>query len=166
MSWQQNNRWYLSAGPALLAGLVLGLAFHLAFTGASGAEAAFVTNDEAEIRKLLDEAAANEQRRDPWVTARMLAEDFVRVGADGAVWDKAQTIAATEPPRDATILSVGFEDERIRFYGNTAVVTGLGVMRGRSNGGEEFVIRNRCLLVMVKSSGRWQVAALQQTRAR
>ncbi|HEV2761883.1 MAG TPA: nuclear transport factor 2 family protein, partial [Pyrinomonadaceae bacterium] len=103
--------------------------------------------------------------RDRAAAERMLAEEFVRTGPRGEVWDRAQTLT-NFPADDGTAgRSVHFEDERIRVYGDVAVVTGVGVLKGAEKSGGEFELRNRCTFVLVKSGGRWRAVAAQQTRA-
>lgn len=120
---------------------------------------------EAGVREFLRLAGENEVRRDRALAERQLAEDFVRTGPRGEVWDRAQTLA-NFPSGDGTAArSVTFEDERIRIYGDTAVVTGLGVMKGKDKQGRPFEVRHRCTFVLVKRDGRWQAVAVHQTRA-
>lgn len=120
---------------------------------------------EQEVRAVLREASENELKRDRAVAERLMAEDFIRTGPNGEVWDRAQTLANFPQAEASPLKSVEFKDERIRIYGDTAVVTGLGVARGQSTGGAGFVVHNRCTFVLVKREGGWQVVAIQQTRA-
>lgn len=115
---------------------------------------------EQEVRAVLREASENELKRDRAVAERLMADDFIRSGPNGEVWDRAQTLANFPQAESSPLKSVEFKDERIRIYGDTAVVTGLGVANGAG-----FVVHNRCTFVLVKRDGRWQVVAIQQTRA-
>ena len=123
------------------------------------------TRAEAEVREFLRAVTDNEINRDRAAAERLLADDFVRTGPHGEVWDRAQTLAnfttdGGSPPR-----TVNFEDERVRVYDDTAVVTGLGVLRGADRQGRASEVRNRCTFVLVRRDGRWQAVAVHQTRA-
>lgn len=120
---------------------------------------------EAEVREFLRAAGENEVRRDRAAAERAMADEFIRTGPRGEVWDKAQTLANFTAGDGTSARAVTFEDERVRVYGDTAVVTGLGVMKGRDKGGRPFEVRNRCTFVLVKRDGRWQAVAVHQTRA-
>ena len=120
---------------------------------------------EREVRGVLREAAENEVRRDRAAAERLLADDFIRTGPRAEVWDKSQTLAHFPEDDGTSARSLRFEDERVRIYGDAAVVTGLGVLKGADKSGREFEIRNRCTFVMVKREGRWRAVAVHQTRA-
>jgi ketosteroid isomerase-like protein len=122
-------------------------------------------NAEAEVREFLRVLGENEVRRDRAVAERTLADDFVRTGPRGEVWDRAQTLANFPADDGTAARSVQFEDERIRVYGETAVVTGLGVLKATNKQGRPVEIRNRCTFVLVRRDGRWQAVAAHQTRA-
>lgn len=120
---------------------------------------------EAEVREFLRAAGEMEVRRDRAVAASLLAEEFVRTGPRGEVWDRAQTLANFPTDDGTTARSVRFEDERIRLYGDTAVVTGLGVLKATDKHGRPIELRHRCTFVLVRRDGRWQAVAVHQTRA-
>jgi len=121
--------------------------------------------EEAAVREFLREAGENEVTRDRAAAEAMLADDFVRTGPRGEVWDKSQTLANYPAEDGAASRSAAFEDERIKVYGDVAVVTGLGVVKGAEKSGKTFELRNRCTFVLVKQGGRWRAVAAHQTRA-
>ncbi|HYP54373.1 MAG TPA: nuclear transport factor 2 family protein [Pyrinomonadaceae bacterium] len=159
-------RSFLYGGAWAVLGLALGVLSQLACAhagpaaGESGGQTA-----EQEIRRVLREAEDNEIRRDRATAERLLADDFIRTGPHGEVWDRAQTLANFPADDGSKARSVAFEDERIRVYGDAAVVTGLGVLKGADKSGRPFEVRNRCTFVLVRRDGRWQAAAVHQTRA-
>jgi hypothetical protein len=117
------------------------------------------------VREFLRVVGENEVRRDRAVAERTMADEFIRTGPRGEVWDRSQTLANFPTDDGSTARSVSFEDERVRVYGDTAVVTGLGRLKGTDKGGQPFEVRNRCTFVLVKRDGRWQAVAVHQTRA-
>jgi ketosteroid isomerase-like protein len=95
-------------------------------------------------------------RRDSVAFARLLAPRFVYTEND-QVMTKAQLIEAVVHGPD-TVESAGNEDMKAYVYGNTAVVTGWLVVKGRGKDGP-FDRRYRYTDVWVNRSGRWQVIA-------
>jgi predicted ABC-type sugar transport system permease subunit len=59
--------------------------------------------------------------------------------------------------------SNSIDEVAVRFYGNTAVVTGRATPKGTVNG-LDFRPSIRYSRVYVKIDGRWQVVMFQQTR--
>ncbi len=149
-------RWMFIALPLAL------LCLSVWFIGS--ARAIQVSREEGEIREFLRQVTENEVRRDPETFNRLAAPEFVRIGANGEVWNKEQTLAFGRAPRSSTLLSVQRQDERIRIYGDTAIVTGLGIAQMRNADGREYVVRNLCTFVLVKRGGRWLCVSVQQTR--
>ncbi len=116
---------------------------------------------EAELRRLEGEWFDAIIKGDKATLGRLLAEDFVGIGNDGERVNKTQLIAeATASGVD----EVKSEDIQLRFYGNTAVVTGRGsYIRNGSKVGED-----RHTEVWVKRPGpagkaRWQAVSWQTT---
>ncbi len=95
---------------------------------------------------------------------RLTAPEFVRVGADGEVSNKEQTLDFIRQSAKSNVQKVEIQNEQIHIYGNDAVVTGLGIATGEDGAGKKFVVRNFCTFVLVKRNGRWQCASVQQTR--
>lgn len=150
------RRWVFIALPLLLlftAGWFIG-----------SARAVQMSREEGEIREFLRQVAEIEVRRDSEAFDRLAAPEFIRIGANGEVWNKEQTLAYGRAPRNSTVQSVERRDETIRIYGDTAIVTGLGIARMREAAGREFVVRNLCTFVLVKRDGRWLCVSVQQTR--
>lgn len=90
---------------------------------------------------------------------RFLADDLQYAHAGGNTQDKAQYIAAvTNGP--ARYESFTFEDQKVKLYGNVAVLTGFCDVKmvGRE------LFRVRTLQVYIERNGQWQMAAHQSTR--
>ena len=95
-------------------------------------------------------------RRDEAAFNRLLAPRFVYTEND-QVMTKAQLIDAVVRGSD-TVESAANEDMKAHVYGNTAVVTGWLVVRGRGKDGA-FDRRYRYTDTWVYRGGRWQVIA-------
>lgn len=82
--------------------------------------------------------------------------------SDGRVQTKAEYLGelATRSRRNDAIVN---EDVRLRTYGETAVVTGVSVQSGVSNG-EPWRGRFRFTRVWVKRDGSWLMVASHSSR--
>jgi ketosteroid isomerase-like protein len=85
---------------------------------------------------------------------RMLADDYVFIGADGVVSSKADFVRDMRS-RDLIWKSVAVKDVRVRIYGNTAVVTGRFFGEGTYKG-SPLDERQRYTSVWIKRNGRWR----------
>ena len=95
-------------------------------------------------------------RRDSAAFARLLAPRFVYSEND-QVMTKAELIDAVVHGSD-TVESASNEDMKAYVYGNTAVVTGWLIVKGRGKGGA-FNRRYRYTDTWMYRNGRWQVIA-------
>lgn len=109
-----------------------------------------------EIKLVLWPRAYREQ--DVALLDRLLDPGFRLVGADGDVSDKAgelDWIARNKPSYD----SFRYEIERLDIHGgDTAVVAGMGTVRGRRDGAP-YTSRYRSTNVLVKRDGAWRAVA-------
>lgn len=123
------------------------------------------------IEEVIQQVLAVEQA---WTTAhlqgdvatieRLMADDYVKINADGSLTDKATNLATYQP--DERFWEVARGDEYdVRIYGDTALVIGRWTARG-VNHGERFDYRARFLSVYVKRHGQWQMVAEQSTEIR
>src|ERR1051325_5898984 len=92
---------------------------------------------------------------------RIIADDFHIVVADGRLLDKAQDL---EPLKSGELKfdSVSTEDVKVFIYGDTAVVTGIGVFQINYQG-RASSIRERFFDVYQKRKKQWQVVASRST---
>jgi len=117
---------------------------------------------EQELRRLNQEAADMQVRKDAIAAERLLADDYVFLQADGNVSNKAQNIAVIRDPA-FVCQSLVTEDVTVRVYGDAGVVTGRVVMHATYGGqdvGGEFLYTD----VWARRGGRWQTVVSQATR--
>jgi ketosteroid isomerase-like protein len=114
------------------------------------------TSVERTLYRLEDQWTQALVRRDGAAFDRLLAPRFVYTEND-QVMTKAQLIDAVVRGAD-TVESAGNEDMKAYVYGNTAVVTGWLIVKGRGKDGA-FNRRYRYTDTWVNRSGRWQVIA-------
>ncbi len=97
----------------------------------------------------------------------LLAEDDIQTDFRGAVQDKASWMqdfkrVAANVHSGKTQWEMSFDDEKVRVYGDLAIVTGRGTFNGRRNGAPvNHVIR--FTNVWVKRGGAWQLVKYQAT---
>src|ERR1041385_7614519 len=117
--------------------------------------------EEESIRKVEDEFATAYGRNDAETLDRLWAADYTFVNPAGQVLTKAQRLAML---RSGELKIEGYsrDDESIRVYGNTAVVTYRSTVHAQRNG-TDISSQRRVITVLVKKDGRWQAVAQQST---
>jgi ketosteroid isomerase-like protein len=110
--------------------------------------------EQARVRALLQQDFATLER--------IMAEDCVHVESNGTVRTTAQFLAAFEAGEFA-FEAFDIEENRVRLYGDTAVVMGRYSNRIRTGGTTLPLKRARHLRVYVKRVGSWQLVAHQAT---
>jgi ketosteroid isomerase-like protein len=95
---------------------------------------------------------------------RYVAEDFLETNPNGAVYTKAEVVAFAQSD-SVRFGSVDVDDQKVRVYGDTAVVTGRAHIKGAA-AREGRVIDSwvRYTRVWVKQGGSWKIVAFHVTR--
>lgn len=96
------------------------------------------------------------------VLDRIEADEYTLTGPTGSVLDKKEDM---EQYRSGALVIEAFQlsDLNVRVYGQTAVVTGQSMIRGKEKG-VNISGPYRFTDVFVKRDGRWQCVASQVTR--
>ncbi len=115
-----------------------------------------------EVTRALRRIEEASLRVDRAALERLLADDFTFTNSVGVASTKRQHIEAFGPDK-FHLVSVSNDEEDMRVYGNTAVVTSSGERKAQV-GGRDVSGRVRSLMVFVKREGRWQLVAQQDTR--
>ncbi len=87
----------------------------------------------------------------------ILAEDYIGTNTDGIVKTKAQSLASLKSD-ETEVTSEVADDYRVRFYGDTAVVT-FRIFEKSQLKGKDTSLLERVTDVWVKTAGRWQCVA-------
>jgi uncharacterized protein (TIGR02246 family) len=104
---------------------------------------------------------------DPKSMQSLLAEDDLQTDFRGEVQDKSSWLqafrsVASNVHSGETQWEISFDDEKVRVYGNAAIVTGRGTFKGQKKGApRNHVIR--FTTVWVKRRGAWQLVSYQAT---
>jgi len=93
---------------------------------------------------------------------RLTAEDYTHVETGGGVRDKAGFLAILSRP-GMRFTSWVIDENCVRIYGDTAVVTGRYHNTVRTSAGEQPPKQARHIRVYVRRDGRWQNVAHQAT---
>jgi ketosteroid isomerase-like protein len=117
-----------------------------------------VNNQTKELREVVEDWAAAEQRGDAASLEGALAEDFIGIGPRGFMLTKDQWLERHESGK-LRYRSLGLDEVQVRLYGDAAVVTGRQSAEGKY---EDFDLRDRfrATLVFVKQRERWMLAGL------
>ena len=115
-----------------------------------------------EVKQVLRQIGEASLRMDKAALEQLLADDFTFANSVGIASVKRQHIEALAPDRYKLESSVT-EEENVRVYGNTAVVTSSSERKAKV-GGRDVSGRVRSLMVLVKRGGGWQLVAVQDTR--
>jgi ketosteroid isomerase-like protein len=117
--------------------------------------------EEESIRKVEDEFATAYGRNDAEALDRLWAADYIFVNPAGQVVTKAQRLAMLRSG-ELKIESYTRDDESIRIYGNTAIVTYRSTVKAQRNG-NDISSQRRVITVLVRKDNRWQAVAQQST---
>jgi ketosteroid isomerase-like protein len=116
---------------------------------------------EQELVKIERKIAELFMRRDATALEPLIADDFLSFNPVGTEITKAQVMAQLTSP-DYEVESLQHEDNRVRVFGDAAVVTAITVVKGQYKG-EDASGRFRYMRVWIKRQGRWQAVAAQSS---
>ena len=93
--------------------------------------------------------------KDAKALERILDDTFVNVESDGKLLTKAEVMAEV---RESTILQVLTESMVVNLHGDTAIVTGIFLMKGVEHG-KPFAQRERFVDTWLYKNGQWVTIA-------
>lgn len=133
------------------------IATHFSQTPPQAAE-----NDEQTIMQMERERIAMTLKNDIAGLNRIIADDFSGVEISGRVVDKTQLINDIKSSDNDT-QSETAESLKVRIYGDTAIVTGTSLTKGKSKDGD-YNLRILFTNVWAKRGGQWQIVNRQATQ--
>jgi ketosteroid isomerase-like protein len=92
---------------------------------------------------------------------RLMADDYIKIGADGSVIGKAEVLDDYQYSERHWAYAES-DQYQIRILGDVAVLVGRWKARGENNG-EAFDYTARFMSVYMKQDGVWQIVAEQST---
>ena len=117
--------------------------------------------DERELKQLIDDLCEAVVKADIAVLERVLHEDYVHHRPRGTVEDRAQYLE-NRKARRVDFDSLVADEIKVRVYGDTALVTGRSIAKGRDQHGTMDEHR-RWTRVLVRQDGRWQFVHFHAT---
>jgi ketosteroid isomerase-like protein len=115
------------------------------------------TADEQQIRKIEQDWIDAIVKRDGGFLAKLEADDFTFTDPDGGVMDKAGDIKNTTTG-DTVFDEIKIDSLKVRFYGDTAIVNGLGTVKAHQKD-EDLSGQYSWTDVFVKQKGEWKAVA-------
>lgn len=95
----------------------------------------------------------------------LLADDYTAITANGTLQTKQEWLAGLRSGRvHFTVLDVS--DRKVRFYGNTAVVTSRAQVQGTDSDGAAFGSFRYTRVYVRNSQGKWQIVSFEASRIR
>jgi len=95
----------------------------------------------------------------------LLADDYIAITPNGTLQSKDQTLANLRSGA-LHLSSIELSDRKVRFYGQTALVTSRAEVNG-TNSGEDFSGSYRYTRVYVRDEqGKWKIVSFEASRIR
>ena len=113
--------------------------------------------DAATIRALEVKWTESYKQHSIDILSSLLAEDFTITIEDGSVYSKAGYISHSADSK-VHVQIAELSDLKVRFHGDTAIVTGAYHEKGESEG-KTYEYHDRLTDVWMKAGGKWQVIA-------
>jgi hypothetical protein len=119
------------------------------------------TDVEKELLNLEKEFTAAIVRNDPEAIERCVTDDWIIINADGGIIDKERFLRVINSGT-LTHELMESDDIRLRFYGDSAVVSALAWTKGKFMG-QEFSTHERATDFFVRLNGQWRCVLTQLT---
>ncbi len=115
------------------------------------------------VEKVDDEILDAARKGDAAVLEKILADNFVRIGGDGQMLTKAETVEVYKSGRIKWD-TIDLKNRKVRMFGNTAIVTREDNWKGHMGSNEiSGTYRDTCVYVKMKN-GQWQLVSFQTTK--
>ncbi|HEU5458467.1 MAG TPA: nuclear transport factor 2 family protein [Terracidiphilus sp.] len=148
--------------------VVTGLALLMAATLAWGLQA-MPRGQRHESRREIDQLEQTWRQavlhRDTQTMSRLLAEDFLSIAPNGLLQTKAETLAAMRTGA-MVFHSIDILEQRVRFYGETAVVTSKARVMATTSGGDLMGNYRYTRVYARDRKGSWRIVSFEASRIR
>ncbi|HEV2323019.1 MAG TPA: nuclear transport factor 2 family protein [Terracidiphilus sp.] len=95
----------------------------------------------------------------------LLADDYTAITANGTLQTKQDWLASLRSGR-VHFTTLNVSDRKVRFYGDTAVVTSRVEVRGTGNDGEVFGSFRYTRVYVRSPQGKWKIVSFEASRIR
>jgi ketosteroid isomerase-like protein len=121
--------------------------------------------DKADDVKKVDRALTDAHiKRDAKEVERMTADGYVHITPHGKVLTKKQIVTGLTEDHRLNFEKIDDSEVNVALYGDTAVMTGLSRIKGKSKSRGEFDEEYRWTRVYVMHDGKWQCVSEQLGR--
>lgn len=118
-----------------------------------------------EIEQLEEAWRAAVLKTDTTALGNLLAEDYIAITASGTLQTKEEALANLRSGR-VHIESIDFSDRKLRFYGNTALVTSLASVKASNNENEVTGSYRYTRVYVMGPQGKWKIVSFEASRIR
>jgi ketosteroid isomerase-like protein len=118
---------------------------------------------EAEILRYQSAATDAYLRNDATAIDTLLADDFTLTDSRGRITSKADDVRAARA-REVTYTEFRNVDQKVRVYGQAAVVTGRTLIQGETKDGTRIALDLNFTDTLVRQGGRWRMVASHVSR--
>jgi len=95
----------------------------------------------------------------------LLADDYIAITPNGTLQSKDQTLANMRAG-SLQIKSMEFSDRKVRFYGQTALVTSRAEVRGSASDGDLSGSYRYTRVYVRNDQGKWKIVSFEANRIR
>lgn len=118
-----------------------------------------------QIKRLESDWRAAALKNDVAALDRLLAEDYIGIGANGMLQTKQQLLASRAAGK-VHFDQIDYSDTKIRIYGDTAVVTTTAVIVAHSEANGDISGKYRYTRVYTRhnGAGSWRIVSFESSR--
>ncbi len=120
-------------------------------------------NVEQAVEKLDDELFDAAKKGDAAVFEKHLADNYIRIGDDGQMLNKVETVDVYKSGRIKWD-TIDLKNRKVRVYGNTAIVTREDNVKGHIGSKEISGTYRRTIVYVKMKNGQWQDVTFQSTK--
>jgi ketosteroid isomerase-like protein len=115
------------------------------------------------VEKVDDEIFDAARRGDAAVIEKILADNYIRIGDDGQMLNKAETVEVYKSGRIKWD-TIDLKNRKVRMFGNTAIVTREDNVKGHIGSNEISGTYRRTIVYVKMKNGQWQDVTFQSTK--
>ena len=136
-------------------------AFHFAAAAQASTQAG-TSSDEAQVKEAVSKMIDGWRNNDADALEKLWASDYTFANPSGVSLNKSQRLQMLRSGR-VKVEDYTIDLEKIRIYGDAAVVTYRSTVKRQSEGHEVESEQHLVLTVLIKQNGQWLAVAQQST---
>jgi ketosteroid isomerase-like protein len=123
-------------------------------------------HDSRHVIDQLEESWRNAMlKSDTAALSALLADDFLAITSSGTLHTKQETLANLQNRR-LRLTALNVSDRKVRFYGNTALVTSLAEVEGANADGDVSGSFRYTRVYVRDAQGNWKIVSFEASRIR